>query len=147
MVCFPSRASFFQNIRAPSLELQGGMSPTKVSSRAHRVEGPGQGPGASVPPSPHTSLSYSSVFCFCVESCFLFALTHQKLPPFCQQGYLRAQGLVGTESLRRHGVESGLLRDYTTADRRREDGARSPLGGSRTPGPPVRPPESNKEEL
>lgn len=84
---------------------------------------------------------------FYAESCFLFALTHQKLPPFCQQGYLRAQGLVGTESLRRHGVESGLLRDYTTADRLHEDGARRPLGSSRAPGPPVRPPESNKEEL
>ncbi|XP_045635569.1 FAD-dependent oxidoreductase domain-containing protein 2 [Ursus americanus] len=84
---------------------------------------------------------------FYAESCFLFALTHQKLPPFCQQGYLRTQGLMGTESLRRHGVESGLLRDYATVGRRREDGGRGLLGGSQAPGPPVQALDSNKEEL
>lgn len=99
---------------------------------------------------PHLSpyLSYSFIcFSFCVESCFLFALTHQKLPPFCQQGYLRMQGLVGTETLRRHGVESGLLRDYTIVGRRREDQGRGPLSSSRAPGPPVQPLDSNREEL
>ncbi|XP_072207530.1 FAD-dependent oxidoreductase domain-containing protein 2 [Excalfactoria chinensis] len=50
---------------------------------------------------------------FFAESCFLFALTHQKLPPFCQQGYARMQGLAGSERLRRHAVEAGLLEDYT----------------------------------
>jgi len=84
---------------------------------------------------------------FYAESCFLFALTHQKLPPFCQQGYLRMQGLVGTETLRRHGVESGLLRDYTIVGRRREDQGRGPLSSSRAPGPPVQPLDSNREEL
>ncbi|XP_024056333.1 FAD-dependent oxidoreductase domain-containing protein 2 [Terrapene carolina triunguis] len=50
---------------------------------------------------------------FFAESCFLFALTHQKLPPFCQQGYMRMQGLVGNERLRHHAVEAGLLEDHT----------------------------------
>ncbi|XP_027971465.1 FAD-dependent oxidoreductase domain-containing protein 2 [Eumetopias jubatus] len=84
---------------------------------------------------------------FYAESCFLFTLTHQKLPPFCQQGYLRMQGLRGTESLWRHGVESGLLRDYTTVGRRREDQGQGPLSSSQAPGPPVQPLDSNKEEL
>lgn len=50
------------------------------------------------------------------ESCFLFAFTRQKLPPFCQQGYARMQGLVGSEGLRRHAVEAGLLEDYALVD-------------------------------
>lgn len=50
------------------------------------------------------------------ESCFLFALTRQKLPPFCQQGYARMQGLTGSERLRRHAVEAGLLEDYAVTD-------------------------------
>ncbi|XP_015717642.1 FAD-dependent oxidoreductase domain-containing protein 2 [Coturnix japonica] len=49
---------------------------------------------------------------FFAESCFLFVLTHQKLPPFCQQGYARMQGLAGSERLRRHAVDAGLLEDY-----------------------------------
>ncbi|XP_074682642.1 FAD-dependent oxidoreductase domain-containing protein 2 [Strix aluco] len=53
---------------------------------------------------------------FFAESCFLFAFTHQKLPPFCRQGYMRLQGLVGSEGLRRHAVEAGLLEDYTLTD-------------------------------
>ncbi|XP_065599109.1 FAD-dependent oxidoreductase domain-containing protein 2 [Cyrtonyx montezumae] len=53
---------------------------------------------------------------FFAESCFLFALTHQKLPPFCQQGYARMQGLAGSESLRRHAVKAGLLEDYAATD-------------------------------
>ncbi|XP_038406614.1 FAD-dependent oxidoreductase domain-containing protein 2 [Canis lupus familiaris] len=84
---------------------------------------------------------------FYAESCFLFALTHQKLPPFCQQGYLRMQGLMGTESLRRHGIESGLLRDYATVGRPREDGGQRPVGSSPAPGLPVQPLDGNKEEL
>ncbi|XP_062989549.1 FAD-dependent oxidoreductase domain-containing protein 2 [Elgaria multicarinata webbii] len=53
---------------------------------------------------------------FYAESCFLFALTRQKLPPFCQQGYMRMQGLMGNERLRRHGIEAGLLEDYAAVD-------------------------------
>ncbi|OXB77472.1 UNVERIFIED_CONTAM: hypothetical protein H355_015764 [Colinus virginianus] len=53
---------------------------------------------------------------FFAESCFLFALTRQKLPPFCQQGYARMQGLAGSESLRRHAVKAGLLEDYAATD-------------------------------
>ncbi|XP_061495011.1 FAD-dependent oxidoreductase domain-containing protein 2 isoform X2 [Rhineura floridana] len=53
---------------------------------------------------------------FYAESCFLFALTRQKLPPFCQQGYMRMQGLMHNERLRHHGVESGLLEDYAAVD-------------------------------
>ncbi|XP_031455952.1 FAD-dependent oxidoreductase domain-containing protein 2 [Phasianus colchicus] len=53
---------------------------------------------------------------FFAESCFLFALTRQKLPPFCQQGYARLQGLIGNERLRRHAVEAGLLEDYAVMD-------------------------------
>ncbi|XP_040400734.1 FAD-dependent oxidoreductase domain-containing protein 2 [Cygnus olor] len=53
---------------------------------------------------------------FFAESCFLFALTRQKLPPFCQQGYARMQGLAGSERLRRHAVAAGLLEDFAAAD-------------------------------
>ncbi|NXL61559.1 FXRD2 protein, partial [Chordeiles acutipennis] len=53
---------------------------------------------------------------FFAESCFLFAFTHQKLPPFCRQGYMRMQGLVGSEGLRRRAVEAGLLEDYALTD-------------------------------
>ncbi|XP_025782616.1 FAD-dependent oxidoreductase domain-containing protein 2 isoform X1 [Puma concolor] len=85
---------------------------------------------------------------FYAESCFLFALTHQKLPPFCQQGYLRTQGLVGTESLRRHREERRFPQGYATVGRRREDGAQGPEGGPLAPGPPLlQPHDSNKEEL
>ncbi|NWX98934.1 FXRD2 protein, partial [Nothoprocta ornata] len=50
---------------------------------------------------------------FFAESCFLFAFTRQKLPPSCQQGYARMQGLVGTTRLRGHAVAAGLLENYT----------------------------------
>lgn len=53
---------------------------------------------------------------FPAESCFFFAFTRQKLPPFCQQGYVGMQGLLGSEGLRRHAVEAGLLEDYTPRD-------------------------------
>lgn len=89
---------------------------------------------------------------FYAESCFLFALTHQRLPPFCQQGYLRTQGLVGTESLRQHGVESGLLWDSATMGQHQgasdqRPGDHGPGGHPLAPGPPVSPFNSNKEEL
>ncbi|KAL2309268.1 hypothetical protein Nmel_005458 [Mimus melanotis] len=53
---------------------------------------------------------------FFAESCFLFAFTHQKLPPSCQQGYMRMQGLVGSQELRHHAVQAGLLQDYAHTD-------------------------------
>uniref|UniRef100_A0A8C5XZ76 FAD-dependent oxidoreductase domain-containing protein 2 n=1 Tax=Microcebus murinus TaxID=30608 RepID=A0A8C5XZ76_MICMU len=91
---------------------------------------------------------------FYAESCFLFALTRQKLPPFCQQGYLRRQGLASTQSLRQHGVESRLLRDYAAMGRHLEDssqrpGNHGPVGVPPDPGPPapVQSLDSNKEEL
>uniref|UniRef100_A0A8C3WDV8 FAD-dependent oxidoreductase domain-containing protein 2 n=1 Tax=Catagonus wagneri TaxID=51154 RepID=A0A8C3WDV8_9CETA len=89
---------------------------------------------------------------FYAESCFLFALTRQKLPPFCQQGYLRTQGLVATENLRQHGVESGLLQDYAAAgwhwqDSNQQPGHQGPGGYTPAPGPPGQPSDSNKEEL
>ncbi|XP_058287572.1 FAD-dependent oxidoreductase domain-containing protein 2 isoform X3 [Hylobates moloch] len=89
---------------------------------------------------------------FYAESCFLFALTRQKLPPFCQQGYLRMQGLVSTESLQQHRVESRLLQDYAPTGRRLEDssqqpGDQEPLGSPLAPGPLTRSLDSNKEEL
>ncbi|XP_069510476.1 FAD-dependent oxidoreductase domain-containing protein 2 [Ambystoma mexicanum] len=49
---------------------------------------------------------------FFAESCFLFALTRRKQPPFCQLGYLKMQGLMGNEQLRHHAVASGLMPDY-----------------------------------
>ncbi|XP_069087281.1 FAD-dependent oxidoreductase domain-containing protein 2 [Pleurodeles waltl] len=50
---------------------------------------------------------------FFAESCFLFALTRRKQPPFCQLGYLKMQGLLGNEHLWRHAVEAGLMQNYT----------------------------------
>lgn len=121
------------------------------------MKGSGQGPqstrSSSSCTSPHTSKPNSFIsFCFCVESCFLFALTRQKLPPFCQLGYLRMQGLVGTESLRQHRAERGLLQDYATAGKHREDSGRwpdshGPGGHPQDLGPLVQPLNSNKEEL
>ncbi|XP_008054469.1 FAD-dependent oxidoreductase domain-containing protein 2 [Carlito syrichta] len=89
---------------------------------------------------------------FYAESCFLFALTHQKLPPFCQQGYLRMQGLVSTESLRQHRVESRLLPDQAAAGKPPEGSSQrpddpGPLGPPVAPEPPVQSLDSNKEEL
>ncbi|XP_057597914.1 FAD-dependent oxidoreductase domain-containing protein 2 isoform X3 [Hippopotamus amphibius kiboko] len=89
---------------------------------------------------------------FYAESCFLFTLTRQKLPPFCQQGYLRTQGLMATESLRQHGMESGLLWDYAAVGRHRGSSGQQPGdhgqgGHPLAPGPPVSPFNSKKEEL
>ncbi|KAM4881006.1 FAD-dependent oxidoreductase domain-containing protein 2 [Thomomys bottae] len=89
---------------------------------------------------------------FYAESCFLFSLTRQKLPPFCQLGYLHMQGLASTESLRQHGMDSRLLQDYVTTGHHREGSSQLPgnRGPSRhplTPGPLVQSLDSNKEEL
>lgn len=105
----------------------------------------------AAPPAPRPHLSFIS-FCFSVESCFLFALTRQKLPPFCQQGYLRMQGLVGTGSLRQHRVDSGLLQSYAAAGKRSEEngqrpGFQEPADQPQAPGPLDQPLTSNKEEL
>ncbi|KAM4650535.1 FAD-dependent oxidoreductase domain-containing protein 2 [Discoglossus pictus] len=58
---------------------------------------------------------------FYAESCFLFSLTHRKLPIFCQQGYLQNQGLVGTEELRQHSRDAGLMEDYKDQDQMSAD--------------------------
>lgn len=112
-------------------------------------------PSGSSSSFPHPRLTrslLSLLFGFPPESCFLFALTRQKLPPFCQQGYMRKQGLMVTESLRRHGVESGLLRDYATASQHLKDHGQQPanpgpVGHSLTAGTLVQSLHSNKEEL
>lgn len=82
-------------------------------------------------------------FCLCIESCFLFTLTRQRLPPFCQQGYLRMQGLSSTKNLQQHGVESKLLQDYTAM----EDSNRRPGDHPSAPGFLTQSLDSNKEEL
>lgn len=89
---------------------------------------------------------------FYAESCFFFTLTRQKLPPFCQHGYLRAQGLVATEWLQQHRVDSGLPRASTAAGRHLGEGSQQsvypgPTDHFLTPGPPGQPHNSNKEEL
>lgn len=174
MVCFHFGALFFQSVKAApcpgaswrvmihdllklDVRCPGRSAPSfkgwKIPGEA-RSEAPTPGIGSS--PSctpPHTSQpgSFSS-FRFCVESCFLFALTRQKLPPFCQQGYLRMQGLVSTESLRQHRVESRLLRDDAPMGRDLEDSSQQPgnqelLGAPLAPGPLAQSLDSNKEEL
>nr|XP_006006978.1 PREDICTED: FAD-dependent oxidoreductase domain-containing protein 2 [Latimeria chalumnae] len=60
---------------------------------------------------------------FFAESCFLLALTSRKVPPFCKQGYLHMQGLVGNAGLQRHAVEAGLMEDFTTTDTEEENGS------------------------
>lgn len=80
---------------------------------------------------------------FYAESCFLFTLTRQRLPPFCQQGYLRMQGLSSTKSLWQHGVESRLLQDYTAM----ENSNRWLGDHSTAPEPLTQSLDSNKEEL
>ncbi|KAM6162114.1 FAD-dependent oxidoreductase domain-containing protein 2 isoform 2-T2 [Erethizon dorsatum] len=89
---------------------------------------------------------------FYAESCFLFTLTRQKLPPFCQQGYLQMQGLVSTKSLREHGVESRLLRDYATMGQVLEDSSQQPddhepVRHTLATGHLIQSLDSNKEEL
>ncbi|XP_038612599.1 FAD-dependent oxidoreductase domain-containing protein 2 isoform X3 [Tachyglossus aculeatus] len=88
---------------------------------------------------------------FYAESCFLFALTRRKLPPFCQRGYLRMQGLVGNERLRRHAVESGLLPDLATPDQPPAGGSQwfpdPGPAGPKAPSPPPPSLASTKEEL
>lgn len=174
MVCFHFGALFFQSVKAAPCpgaswrvmihdllkldvrcpersapSFKGWKIPGEARSEAPT---PGIGSSPSCTP-PHTSQpgSFSS-FRFCVESCFLFALTRQKLPPFCQQGYLRMQGLVSTESLRQHRVENRLLRDDAPMGRDLEDSSQQPgnqelLGAPLAPGPLAQSLDSNKEEL
>lgn len=161
MICFHFGALFFpqsgQPIAGSSEEAEShghsGLSeiPRKVGSRLRDGGSWGRplGPWQLLPaPSPHTSQPHSFIsFGFSLESCFLFALTRQKLPPFCQLGYLRTQGLVGTRSLRQHRVDSGLLQDYATAGRHTEDSGQWPGDQPQAPGPLVQPLNSDKEEL
>ncbi|XP_074127678.1 FAD-dependent oxidoreductase domain-containing protein 2 [Sminthopsis crassicaudata] len=81
---------------------------------------------------------------FYAESCFLFALTRQKLPPFCQHGYMNMQGLLGNERLRRHAVESGLMEDFAAMD---EQPADWKPGDPGTPDHPSQHAASIREEL
>ncbi|XP_004610738.2 FAD-dependent oxidoreductase domain-containing protein 2 [Sorex araneus] len=80
---------------------------------------------------------------FYADSCFVFALTQRKLPPFCQQGYLQARGLVGTERLRQRRADSGLLGKARWWPGRRGP-AQRPLGAATAPESPH---ESHREEL
>lgn len=62
------------------------------------------------------------------------------------------QGLMSTESLRQHGVESGLLQDYATMDQPLEDSSQQPCdhrpeGHPLAPGPPLQSLDSDKQEL
>ncbi|XP_017658248.1 FAD-dependent oxidoreductase domain-containing protein 2 isoform X2 [Nannospalax galili] len=80
---------------------------------------------------------------FYAESCFLFIFTRQKLPPFCQHGYLHMQGLASTESLQQHGVESRLLKSYAAM----EDSSQGPGDHPLAPESLTQSLDSNKEEL
>ncbi|XP_048196398.1 FAD-dependent oxidoreductase domain-containing protein 2 [Perognathus longimembris pacificus] len=89
---------------------------------------------------------------FYAESCFLFSLTRRKLPPSCQLGYLRMQGLASTESLRQHGVDSGILQDYDSVGQHWEGGSQLPgkpglSSRPLAPGPLDQSLDSNREEL
>ncbi|XP_074082936.1 FAD-dependent oxidoreductase domain-containing protein 2 [Macrotis lagotis] len=81
---------------------------------------------------------------FYAESCFFFALTRQKLPPFCQHGYMNMRGLVGNERLRKHGIESGLMEDYTAI---KEQPVAQKPGDPGIPVPSSQHDTSTKEEL
>ncbi|XP_069005534.1 FAD-dependent oxidoreductase domain-containing protein 2 isoform X1 [Embiotoca jacksoni] len=45
---------------------------------------------------------------FYAESCFRSSLTHRKPPLFCQQGYLKQQGVPHSSRLRQHVHDAGL---------------------------------------
>ncbi|XP_028671411.1 FAD-dependent oxidoreductase domain-containing protein 2 [Erpetoichthys calabaricus] len=49
---------------------------------------------------------------FYAETCFKHALISKKTPLFCQQGYLKGQGLLGNKRLWQHAVDAGLMDDY-----------------------------------
>lgn len=42
----------------------------------------------------YVCLNYSCIFYFPLDSCFQMSLTHRKPPMFCQNGYLKQQGLT-----------------------------------------------------
>lgn len=46
---------------------------------------------------------------FYAESCFRWSLARRKPPPFCQQGYLKQQGVEPSSGLQQHLPGSGLL--------------------------------------
>ncbi|KAK9399976.1 FAD-dependent oxidoreductase domain-containing protein 2-like [Crotalus adamanteus] len=61
---------------------------------------------------------------FYADSCFLFAFTHLRLPPSCQQGYMRKQGLVGSEKLQHQRVAAELVEHAAMKSQdERENGA------------------------
>ncbi|CAB1433418.1 unnamed protein product [Pleuronectes platessa] len=46
---------------------------------------------------------------FYAESCFRWTLTHREPPLFCQQGYLKQQGVVHDSQLWQHAHDAGLM--------------------------------------
>uniref|UniRef100_A0A3B4YPZ7 FAD-dependent oxidoreductase domain containing 2 n=1 Tax=Seriola lalandi dorsalis TaxID=1841481 RepID=A0A3B4YPZ7_SERLL len=53
---------------------------------------------------------------FYAESCFHSSLTHRKPPLFCQQGYLKRQGVAPKSRLRQHVHDAGLMPTEQDAD-------------------------------
>lgn len=53
---------------------------------------------------------------FYAESCFRSSLTHRKPPLFCQQGYLKQQGVVHHGQLWPHAHDAGLMPAEQAAD-------------------------------
>lgn len=55
------------------------------------------------------SLNPSCVFSCLLESCFRFSLTHRKPPLFCQQGYLKQQGVAHNSQMWQHVHDAGMI--------------------------------------
>lgn len=49
------------------------------------------------------------LFLFVLESCFSSSLTHRKPPLFCQQGYLKQQGVAHSSQLSQHIRPAGPM--------------------------------------
>lgn len=80
---------------------------------------------------------------FYADSCFVFTLTHRKPPPFCQEGYLRMRGLMGTESLQQHRAATRLQGKAGWRPIHQEPAQRTPEALDI----PKLPHERNREEL
>lgn len=78
-----------------------------------------------------------------LDSCFVFTLTHRKPPPFCQEGYLRMRGLMGTESLQQHRAATRLQGKAGWRPVHQEPAQRTPEALDI----PKLPHERNREEL
>ncbi|XP_063796385.1 FAD-dependent oxidoreductase domain-containing protein 2 [Pseudophryne corroboree] len=55
---------------------------------------------------------------FYADSCFVFSLTHHKLPIFCQQSYLQNQGLKTTAYIDQNNNDAGLAQNYIVINER-----------------------------